>query len=162
MQHEMVQETAQIYEPDTHKYISFVLGRNEFCVDILTVREIGGWSEPTTLPHAPFYVCGVINLRGTVLPIIDFAERLGISREGGEVARPVTIIMHVDGRLFGIKVDSVSDILVLDKAKMQKVPDGSGDEANSFLESIMAMDSRMIRVVDPSSLFPATELSLAG
>ncbi len=160
MQQESVQEPAQIYEPDTHKYISFILGNNEFCVDILTVREIGGWSEPTALPHAPSYVCGVINLRGTVLPIIDFAARIGIHREDGNVARPVTIIMQVDDRLFGIKVDSVSDILVLDRAKMQKVPDGSGDEANSFLESIMAMDNRMIRVVDASSLFPAAELSL--
>ena len=158
MQQENVQEAAQLYETDTHKYISFTLGRNEFCVDIMTIREIGGWSEPTPLPHSPLYVCGVINLRGTVLPIIDFAARIGISRDENSATPPVTIIMQVDGRLFGIKVDSVSDILVLDKAKMQKVPDSSADETNSFLESIMAMDDRMIRVVNPASLFPASSM----
>ena len=160
MQQENVHETGQIYEPDTHKYISFLLGQNEFCVDIMTVREIGGWSEPTSLPHAPSFVCGVINLRGTVLPIIDFAARIGAHRADNAVARPVTIIMQVEGKLFGIKVDSVSDILVLDRAKMQKVPEGSADEANSFLESIMAMDDRMIRVVDTKSLFPTSQMSL--
>ena len=160
MQQENVHETGQIYEPDTHKYISFLLGQNEFCVDIMTVREIGGWSEPTSLPHAPSFVCGVINLRGTVLPIIDFAARIGAHRADIAVARPVTIIMQVEGKLFGIKVDSVSDILVLDRAKMQKVPEGSADEANSFLESIMAMDDRMIRVVDTKSLFPSSQMSL--
>lgn len=159
MQQEHIQDTAQIYEPDTHKYISFTLGRNEFCVDIMTVREIGGWSEPTPLPHAPMFVCGVINLRGTVLPIIDFATRIGIVGTDEADTPPVTIIMNVDERVFGIKVDSVSDILVLDKAKMQKVPDSSADQTNTFLESIMAMDDRMIRVVDPASLFPASEMS---
>ena len=162
MQQANIQEAAQTLEADTHKYISFTLGKNEFCVDIMTVREIGGWSEPTPLPHAPHFVCGVINLRGTVLPIIDFATRIGLSSSEEKLTPPVTIIMQVDTRLFGIKVDSVSDILVLDKIKMQNVPDASADESNSFLETIMALDDRMIRVVDPASLFPSSAMGIAA
>lgn len=155
-----IEDAPQIHEADLHKYISFTLDRGEFCVDIMTVREIGGWSEPTPLPHAPPYVCGVINLRGTVLPIIDFAARIGVSNSGKENARPVTIIMQVGSRLFGIKVDSVSDILVLDKTRMQMLPDTSMDESHAFLDSIMALDDRMIRVVDPSSLCPPSAVGV--
>jgi len=160
MNHAQVEEVTQTHEADHHKYISFTLDRGEFCVDIMTVREIGGWSEPTPLPHAPHYVCGVINLRGTVLPIIDFAARIGAQKSNEENPRPVTIIMQVESRLFGIKVDSVSDILVLDKSKMQTLPDTSMDETHAFLNSIMALDDRMIRVVDPSSLCPPTAVGV--
>lgn len=156
MNQAQIEEEPQTLEGDLHKYISFTLDNGEFCVDIMTVREIGGWSEPTPLPHAPPYVCGVINLRGTVLPIIDFAARIGATRSSADQARAVTIIMQVDSRLFGIKVDSVSDILVLDKTKMQSLPDASMDDSHAFLDSIMALDDRMIRVVDPASLCPAS------
>jgi len=160
MNQALIEDAQGLQETDLHKYISFTLDRGEFCVDIMTVREIGGWSEPTPLPHAPHYVCGVINLRGTVLPIIDFAARIGVTNTGEDNPRPVTIIMQVDSRLFGIKVDSVSDILVLDQTKMQTLPDNAMDESHAFLDSIMALEDRMIRVVDPSSLCPASAVGV--
>jgi len=147
MNHAHAEDLTKTHEADLHKYISFTLDRGEFCVDIMTVREIGGWSEPTPLPHAPHYVCGVINLRGTVLPIIDFAARIG-AKGAADNTRPVTIIMQVESRLFGIKVDSVSDILVLDKTRMQMLPDTSMDESHA------------IRVVDPSSLCPTSAVGV--
>lgn len=141
------------YQANMKKYISFSLDNNEFCLDIMTVREIGGWSEPTPLPHSPDHVCGVINLRGTVLPIIDFAKRIGIRRMGPEPSRPVIIVMQIESRLFGIKVDSVSDILMIDSSKMQPLPDNTSEETHTFLESILALEDQMIRVVAPASIY---------
>lgn len=63
---------------DRRELISFRIGAQEFCVDIMAVREIRGWTPATPLPHSPAYVRGVINLRGAVLPIVDLAERLGL------------------------------------------------------------------------------------
>jgi purine-binding chemotaxis protein CheW len=139
------------------KYVSFTLEDAEFCVDILTVREIAGSTSPTPIPRAPDYVSGVINLRGTVLPIIDFAERVGLQRAAKRPARPVTIIMQVENRLFGIKVDAVSDILLLDRADMQPIPEQAREVSTRFLQSIIALDDRMIRIVDPAMLCPALE-----
>lgn len=147
------QDTENAYQANMKKYISFSLDNNEFCLDIMTVREIGGWSEPTPLPHSPEYVCGVINLRGTVLPIIDFAKRIGIRRVGAVPRRPVIIVMQIESRLFGIKVDSVSDILMIDSSKMQPLPDNTSEATHTFLESILAMEDQMIRVVAPASIY---------
>ena len=74
--------------------IAFRIGEQEFCVDIMTVREIRGFAAATPLPHAPNFVVGVINLRGTVLPIVDLAARLGF---GATVptARSVVIVVRI-------------------------------------------------------------------
>ena len=64
--------------PGETEYLSFGLGGNEYSVDIMSVREIRGWTRTTSLPHSPPYVRGVINLRGAVLPVIDLAVRLGL------------------------------------------------------------------------------------
>lgn len=69
---------AQHYAPATRELISFRVGAQEFCVDIMVVREIRGWTPATPLPHAPAYMRGVVNLRGAVLPIVDLSERLGL------------------------------------------------------------------------------------
>ncbi|HSX73965.1 MAG TPA: chemotaxis protein CheW, partial [Shinella sp.] len=60
--------------------IAFRIGEQEFCVNIMSVREIRGWTPATSMPHAPSYVLGVINLRGAVLPIVDLSLRLGMKR----------------------------------------------------------------------------------
>src|ERR1041385_2176052 len=89
--------------------ISFLIGGQQFCVDIMAVREIRGWSQATPLPHAPHYVQGMINLRGTVLPIIDMSARLGIAT-GDAAGRRVIIVVWIGSRLVGLLVDGVCDI----------------------------------------------------
>ena len=84
----------------------------EFCIDIMSVREIRGWTPATALPHAPAYVRGVINLRGSVLPIVDLAERLGFPPTDAS-ARQVIIVVQVGAQIVGLLVDAVSDILTL-------------------------------------------------
>ena len=102
-------ESANIPGESGRELVSFRAGDQEYCVDIIAVREIRGWTPCTTLPQSPAYVCGVINLRGAVLPIIDFNARLG---RGPTVpsARNVIIVTHIGARLVGLLVDAVSDI----------------------------------------------------
>ena len=90
--------------------ISFRIGAQEFCVDIMAVREIRGWTPATPLPQAPSYVRGVINLRGAVLPIVDLSARLGLGDTEPSV-RNVIIVVRIGTRLVGLLVDAVSEIL---------------------------------------------------
>ena len=92
------------------EYITFRIGSQYFCVDIMSVREIRGWTPATALPRAPGFVRGVINLRGVVLPIVDLAERLGFA-PAEPTARHVIIVAQTGKQVVGLLVDAVSDII---------------------------------------------------
>ena len=146
-------EATNTSEPNNVKCISFDLGAHEFCVDIMVVKEIRGWSKPTPLPHSPPFVCGAINLRGTVLPIIDFAMRMGLPPTAPD-ASYVTIILEVGTQVFGIVVDAVSDIVTLDFNTLQRPPELESNVDESCLHGIIARDDSMMRVINTNALFP--------
>ena len=93
-----------------NEFVAFRVGAQDFCVDIMGVREIRGWTPATPLPHAPPFVRGVINLRGAVLPIVDLAMRFGLGLTE-PTPRSVIIVVHVHQQIVGLLVDAVSDIL---------------------------------------------------
>ncbi len=126
----------------------------EFCIDIMSVREIRGWTPATALPHAPSYVRGVINLRGSVLPIVDLAERLGFPPTDA-TARQVIIVVQVGGQIIGLLVDAVSDILTQSTENMQPTPDVATDIVRSFVRGVLAIDGRMIGLIELDSLMSA-------
>ncbi|MEL6644658.1 MAG: chemotaxis protein CheW [Pseudomonadota bacterium] len=133
--------------------LSFRIGENEYSVDIMAVREIRGWTRATSLPHAPSYVRGVINLRGAVLPVIDLALRLGLDVED-PTERNVIIVVDVDGRTIGLRVDAVSDILAFPKSALQEPPEMAADRGQAFIKSLTIVDGRMIRILDLSAVVP--------
>jgi purine-binding chemotaxis protein CheW len=140
--------------------IAFRIGEQEFCVDIMSVREIRGWTPATPLPRAPGYMKGVINLRGAVLPIIDLGARFGL-RTAEPTARHVIMVAHVGGRLVGLLVDAVSDIVQLDEGAVQPTPDVASDEVRTFVKGIFAIDGRMISLIDLSLILPPMEAEAA-
>ena len=99
--------------PPERELIAFRIGEQEFCVDIMAVREIRGWAPVTPLPHSPTFLRGVLNLRGAVLPIVDLAGRLGLPA-AEPTARHVIIVAQVNGQVIGLLVEAVSDILTID------------------------------------------------
>ncbi|MET0183546.1 MAG: chemotaxis protein CheW, partial [Caulobacterales bacterium] len=109
---------------DEFELISFRIDSQEFCVDIMDVREIRGWTAATPLPRSPDFIRGVINLRGAVLPIVDLSARLGLgATEPSE--RSVIIVVRIGARLVGLLVDAVSDILQTSRSAVQPAPDVS-------------------------------------
>ncbi|MBI1251531.1 MAG: chemotaxis protein CheW [Alphaproteobacteria bacterium] len=133
--------------------ISFRIGAQEFCLDIMLVREIRGWSQGTPLPHSPPYVRGVINLRGAVLPIIDLAARLGLGQTE-PTARSVIIVVHIGRRLVGLLVDAVSEILAADPASIQPTPNIGCDTVNKFVRGIIPLEGRMISWIAINDILP--------
>ena len=135
------------------EYITFRIGSQYFCVDIMSVREIRGWTPATTLPRAPGFVRGVINLRGVVLPVIDLAERLGFA-PAVPTPRHVIIVAQTGRQVVGLLVDAVSDIIALASDKVQPTPDVGSEAARCFVTGVMAIDDRMVSVIALDSVMP--------
>ena len=134
--------------------LAFRLGEQEYCLDIMSVREIRGWTRATPLPFAPDHMKGVINLRGAILPVIDLAVRLGMPPvSGGE--RNVIIVVCVSGRTAGLLVDSVSDILSIAGGDLQLPPDLGSDGPGMCISALTLVDERLIRVLDLGAVLPA-------
>lgn len=140
--------------------IAFMIGTQEFCVDIMAVREIRGWTPATPLPHAQKFMRGVINLRGTVLPIIDLSGRLGFGLTVPE-ARHVIIVVRTENQEVGLLVDAVCDILSVTDDMMQPTPNVASDAVRSFVRSIVAVDGRMIGVIGLERILPEQEAEAA-
>lgn len=133
--------------------LSFLVGGQDYSVDIMSVREIRGSSTATSLPHSPGYIRGVINLRGTVLPIMDLAKRLEMAREA-ENERNVIIVVASGDRTVGLLVDAVSDILSIPETDLQPPPELSADEERNFVSALTIVEGRMIRVLDLGAVLP--------
>ncbi|HEV7691683.1 MAG TPA: chemotaxis protein CheW [Hyphomonadaceae bacterium] len=148
-------------EAHRRELIAFRIGAQEFCVDIMSVREIRGWAPATALPQSPEYVRGVINLRGAVLPVVDLSGRLGLGL-ADPTARHVIIVANIGSRLVGLLVDAVSDILNASDSEIQPPPDVGCETVRTFLRGILAIDDRMISVVSLDNLLPELPLAEAA
>lgn len=138
---------------DTRELISFRIDEQEFCLDIMAVREIRGWTAATPLPHSPSYVRGVINLRGAVLPILDLKARLGLGFVEPS-ARSVIIVVHIGSRLVGLLVDAVSEILAAGADSVQPTPNVGCETVNRFVRGIIASEGRMISWIALDDILP--------
>lgn len=140
--------------------IAFRIGGQEFCVNIMIVREIRGWTKATPMPHSPDYMLGVINLRGAVLPIIDLSRRLGM-KAAEPTARHVIIVVQVGQKIAGLLVDAVSDILGVTDEYVQPIPEVSADHVREFARGIIAVEGRMICLLELDSLAQGAESEAA-
>lgn len=133
--------------------IAFAIGKQEFCIDVMSVREIRGWTPTTVLPHSQSFVRGVINLRGAVLPIVDLAVRLGFPPTD-TMTRSVIIVVQVNDQVVGLLVDAVSDILTADDESILPPPDVASDMAKRFVCGLIALDGRMVSILSLENVMP--------
>ncbi len=133
--------------PDATELISFAIGADQYGVDIMSVREIKGWSEITHLPKQPDYVRGVLNLRGVMVPIVDLRCRFG---QGVTEATPmhIVIIVQVEDRQVGLLADRVLDIVSFEASQVQPVPRVAQSGRVDFLSGLLTVDSGMIALID--------------
>ncbi len=128
--------------------VSFQVAQQDFCIDIGHVREIRGWTPVTVLPHSQDHIKGVINLRGSVVAVVDLAARLGLGRTEPS-PRHVIIIVTVGAQTVGLLADMVSEIATLDHEMKQPVPDQMAEHSRGFLTFIGTFpDGRMLRGLD--------------
>ncbi len=155
-----MESKAKLDSTSPRELITFLIGNQEFCVDIMSVREIRGWTPATPLPHSPDFVRGVINLRGAVLSIVDLAARFGLPATEPS-ARHVIIVAQVGQQVVGLLVDAVSDILTVTGESIQPTPDVASDMARSFVRGVLAIDGRMISLITLDQVLPFSEREAA-
>ncbi|SFP67748.1 chemotaxis protein CheW [Tranquillimonas alkanivorans] len=138
----------------THReFVAFRTAQQDFCVDIISIREIRGWTSTTSLPHAPSYVRGVINLRGSVVPIVDLAARLGLGALD-DSERNVIVIAIIGNQVVGLLVEAVFDILTVAEESIQGTPAIASESARDYVKGIITEDDRMIRRIDLERILP--------
>lgn len=140
--------------------ISFRIGEQEFCLDIMAVREIRGGAATTPLPHSPDFVLGVINLRGAVLPIISLRRRFGMC-DGEADHRRRILVMEVGEGTTGFVVDAVAEVLRVAAADIQPPPTVSqGAMAQECINGVINHAERLLIVLDLDRLFGGQEAQL--
>lgn len=140
---------------DAAQFLTFTVGENEFGVDIMSVREIKGWSDCTRLPNTPEHMRGVMNLRGSIIPIFDLRCRFGHGlTEATE--KHVVVILAVSERNIGILVDAVSDIVTIAASEIKSPPEISGGIEKRFISGLIAVEGRMVVLLEIGTLLAET------
>jgi purine-binding chemotaxis protein CheW len=145
--------------PTGREFLTFRLGTEEYAIDILRVQEIRGYDPVTSIANAPVFIKGVINLRGTIVPIVDLRIKFNLGK--AEYDRfTVVIILNVANRIAGIVVDSVSDVLTLGAEQVRAAPNFGGAVDTQYLTGIGALDDRMLILIDIERLLTGPEMGL--
>ncbi|NTH14252.1 purine-binding chemotaxis protein CheW [Agrobacterium rhizogenes] len=142
----------------TLEIIAFHLGDQQFCIKTTSIREIRGWAAATPLPHAPPDILGVMNLRGSVIPIIDLAAKLGV-RNAIDTTRAAIVVAEVDRNIVGLVVDQVSDILSIRADQIQPVPYLGTSFDPAFCHGIIPLERGMVCFLDLDHIFERFEHS---
>lgn len=133
------------------QYLTFMMADEEYGIEILSVQEIRGWEPMTVIPNSAEYVKGVINLRGTVVPVIDLRLRFNLPHIAYSEVTVVVIVKVEIGdkeKIMGIVVDAVSDVYNLNKDVVTKAPDVGDVENKPFIEGLINVEDKMVVLLD--------------
>ncbi len=141
------------------EYLTFTLGAEEYGIEILKVQEIRGYDAVTKIANTPDFIKGVINLRGAIVPIVDLRLRFNLGNvEYNEFT--VVIILNLGGRIVGIVVDGVSDVITLQAAQLRAVPDLVSTIDTKYLVGLGTVENRMLILVNIESLMNSQDMAL--
>lgn len=159
MHHETSAGNTAAKDKAAGEYLTFVLGSEEYGIEILKVQEIRGYDTVTRIPDAPDFIKGVINLRGTIVPVVDMRLKFKLGKaEYNEFT--VMIILNIARRVVGMVVDGVSDVMQLTAEQIRPAPEFGGAVNTRFITGIGALDKRMLILVDIEKLMSGSDMSL--
>lgn len=142
-----------------HETLVFALGQEEYGIDILKVQEIRGYDAVTTIANSPAFLKGVINLRGTIVPIVDMRIKFNLGKvEYNQFT--VVIILNVAKRVVGMVVDAVSDVITLLPEQIKPAPEFGSALKTEYIHGLGTVDNRMIILVDIEKLMTSQEMEL--
>jgi purine-binding chemotaxis protein CheW len=141
------------------EYLTFTLGPEEYAIDILKVQEIRGYEQPTAIANTPKFIKGVINLRGTIVPIVDLRIKFGVG-DAEYTPFTVVIILSIGGRVVGIVVDGVSDVTTLRSDQIRPAPEFAASVDTRYINGLGSLGERMLIVVDIQRLMLSSDMAL--
>ncbi|MCP1236035.1 chemotaxis protein CheW [Gluconobacter kondonii] len=133
------------------KALVFSLGSQEFSVQISAVKEIKEWAKATPFPAAPAFVEGAVNVRGSVIPLVNMAQMMGLSDDNDE--KKAIIFLKDDKKIIGFSVSNVTDISDIDEEDFRPLPELSSDNLKYYSNGILSLGGRLVFSVNVSSLF---------
>ncbi len=145
------------------EYLTFRLGSEEYGIDILKVQEIRGYENPTRIANVSDYMKGVVNLRGTIVPIIDLRLRFGCLNANGEAeynAFTVTIVLHLGQRTIGTVVDSVSDVIEIPADAIRPAPEMRSAIDATYIRGLAHVGERMVILLDIEGMLMSPDMGL--
>jgi purine-binding chemotaxis protein CheW len=148
-------QSAQQVQPGVEQYLTFSLGNEEYGVSILKVQGIQGWDKVTTIPNTPAHILGVINLRGSIVPIIDLRKRFGlaVSEFGTTTVVIVVKVAHAaQERIVGLVVDAVSEVCNVGADDYKAAPDFGPAVDTNFVHGLVTVNDRMVILLDIEKL----------
>ena len=146
---------------DTEQFLTYRIGKEDYGIKILSVREIRGWENVARVPNTPVYVKGVLNLRGTAVPVIDMRIRMNIANPVYDATTVLIVIRaQIDGaeRIAGVVVDSVSDVKDVRVDEIRKTPDFSDDVDTEFITGIADVSGTMVMLFDVDNFMRHSDL----
>ena len=152
-------KNAESAATGTREYLTFRLGQEEYGIDILKVQEIRGYEQPTRIANAPEFIKGVVNLRGTIVPIVDMRLKFNCS-EVEYNSFTVVIILNLRNRVVGIVVDSVSDVMELAADNVRSAPDIESAIDSSCIVGLGSVAERMLILLDIEKLMSSVDMGL--
>jgi purine-binding chemotaxis protein CheW len=141
------------------EFLAFTLGKEEYGIDILKVQEIRGYETVTRIANAPDFIKGVVNLRGIIVPIVDMRIKFHLGEPTYDQFT-VVIILNIGGRVVGMVVDSVSDVITLSPEQIKPAPEMGTALNTDYLIGLGTIDQRMLILVDIDKLMSSTEMGL--
>jgi len=141
------------------EYLAFTLGQEEYGIDILRVQEIRGYEPVTRIANAPNFIEGVVNLRGFIVPVVDMRIKLNLGTPTYDQFT-VVIILSIAGRVVGMVVDSVSDVMTLTPEQVKPAPEMGTSFDSDYLIGLGTLNERMLILVDIDKLMSSTEMGL--
>jgi purine-binding chemotaxis protein CheW len=145
----------------SQEMLVFRLGGEEYGVDILKVQEIRGYEKVTTIPRAPDFLKGVVNLRGTIVPVIDLRIKFGLANPTYD-SFTVVIVLRIAGRIIGVVVDGVSDVVQLGANDVKEAPRLGSIVDSSYVAGVATQGERMMLALDIEKLLSRGELDILG
>jgi purine-binding chemotaxis protein CheW len=146
--------------PEGGQYLTFRLGDEEYGVDILKVQEIKGYSATTPIPNTPAYIKGVMNLRGTIVPVVDLRSKFGLSQTE-YTPFTVIIVVTVGPKVMGLIVDAVSDVLNIPRDDVQPTPDFGVHVDARYLNGMARAGDKLVVLLDIDRVLGVGELTAA-
>ena len=155
----VVTQAVQTSTSAAREYLTFRLDQEEYGIDILKVQEIRGYEPPTRIAHAPEFIKGVVNLRGTIVPIVDMRLKFNCSKAEYN-SFTVVIILNLHRRVVGIVVDSVSDVMELAADNVRSAPDIESAIDSSCIVGLGSVAERMLILLDIEKLMSSVDMGL--
>ena len=154
-----MESRAAIVRDATREVLVFVIGDEEYGVDILKVQEIRGYEKVTAIPSAPDYLKGVVNLRGIIVPVIDMRIKFKLPDPRYD-SFTVVVILRLATRVIGIVVDAVSDVVRLAANDVKDPPKLGSVVDSSYLTGVATLNERMVLLIDIEKFLSSSELGL--